>query len=235
MYEYGPYRKIQKLNSNCPDSEKTGSGPGSCGGASGKGTSNTIDSDIKNSISNGIKAYEGKASREELRSNLGRSEVIDAMHERFGKGMDRLEFRSKYLAEMETAIRRAPVPPKTKTSAPNSNKSPVASKSPVLSDRDRLVKALPKGAKISDNEISWESSGDMRKENDVTDKIQGIADKLGWKVKDYKPHFKGDDDKMHIKNEYVSPDGLYSMQIDKSWSSVFSKDTMAKVKIRKMK
>jgi hypothetical protein len=40
---------------------------------------------------------------------------------------------------------------------------------------------------------------------------------------------------MHIKNEYVSPDGLYSMQIDKSWSSVFSKDTMAKVKIRKMK
>ena len=36
-YEYGPYRKkTQKLNANCPDSEKTGTGPGSCGGSSGK-------------------------------------------------------------------------------------------------------------------------------------------------------------------------------------------------------
>lgn len=35
-YEYGPYKKTSiKLNYNCPDSEKSGSGPGSCSGASG--------------------------------------------------------------------------------------------------------------------------------------------------------------------------------------------------------
>ena len=37
MYEYGPYKKSSiKLNYNCPESEKSGSGPGSCGGSSGK-------------------------------------------------------------------------------------------------------------------------------------------------------------------------------------------------------
>lgn len=35
-YEYGPYRKTSiKLNYNCPESEKSGTGKGSCSGSSG--------------------------------------------------------------------------------------------------------------------------------------------------------------------------------------------------------
>lgn len=86
-----------RLNSNCPDSEKSGSGPGSCGGATGKSSTEKTFKPLKNEPASNQTYYEKAASKEAKRafseygeSKSGAVRVLKQAPEQIDKYLDGL-------------------------------------------------------------------------------------------------------------------------------------------------
>jgi hypothetical protein len=98
-YKYGPYKKPNeiKLNYNCPENEKDGTGKGSCGGASG-GKSTSSDTRIKSKIdyaNKEVEKYEADVKKS-LGSDLDK-DVIDDFAKTGWKKPSDLDIKTKGL------------------------------------------------------------------------------------------------------------------------------------------